>query len=113
MKKKGILERLKEGPVLGDGGYLLELEKRGWVRAGPFTPEVAPSRPAAPRISGRISGYCRTAPMMLMRPRSMRISRYRKTADSVCARMNLVTCYLDSPIYMTATTARKELAIGV
>ena len=30
--KKGILERLKEGPVLGDGGYLLELEKRGWVR---------------------------------------------------------------------------------
>ena len=22
MKKKGILERLKEGPVLGDGGYL-------------------------------------------------------------------------------------------
>lgn len=41
MKKKGILERLKEGPVLGDGGYLLELEKRGWVRPGPFTPEVA------------------------------------------------------------------------
>ena len=41
MKKKGILERLKDGPVLGDGGYLLELEKRGWVRAGPFTPEVA------------------------------------------------------------------------
>jgi betaine-homocysteine S-methyltransferase len=40
MKKKGILERLKDGPVLGDGGYLLELEKRGWVRAGPFTPEV-------------------------------------------------------------------------
>src|ERR1700704_4567011 len=41
MAKKGILERLKEGPVLGDGGYLLELEKRGWVRPGPFTPEVA------------------------------------------------------------------------
>jgi len=37
IKKKGILERLKDGPVLGDGGYLLELEKRGWVRAGPFT----------------------------------------------------------------------------
>jgi betaine-homocysteine S-methyltransferase len=43
--KKGILERLKEGPVLGDGGYLLELEKRGWVRAGPFTPEVALTNP--------------------------------------------------------------------
>ena len=46
-KKKTILERLKEGPVLGDGGYLLELEKRGWVRAGPFTPEVALTRPEA------------------------------------------------------------------
>ena len=49
MKKKGILERLKEGPVLGDGGYLLELEKRGWVRAGPFTPEVALLYPDALR----------------------------------------------------------------
>jgi betaine-homocysteine S-methyltransferase len=47
--KKGILERLKEGPVLGDGGYLLELEKRGWVRAGPFTPEVALLNPEALR----------------------------------------------------------------
>jgi betaine-homocysteine S-methyltransferase len=37
---KSILERLAEGPVLGDGGYLLELEKRGYVQAGPFTPEV-------------------------------------------------------------------------
>ena len=44
-KKRGILERLKEGPVLGDGGYLLELEKRGRVRAGPFTPEVALNNP--------------------------------------------------------------------
>ena len=47
--KKGILERLKEGVVLGDGGYLLELEKRGWVRAGPFTPEVALTNPQALR----------------------------------------------------------------
>ena len=45
--RKGILEKLKEGPVLGDGGYLLELEKRGWVRAGPFTPEVALTNPEA------------------------------------------------------------------
>jgi len=45
--KKGILERLAEGVVVGDGGYLLELEKRGWVRAGPFTPEVVLTRPQA------------------------------------------------------------------
>ena len=49
MAKKGILERLKEGVVLGDGGYLLELEKRGWVRPGPFTPEVAITHPEALR----------------------------------------------------------------
>src|ERR1700741_5245597 len=49
MPKRGILERLKEGPVLGDGGYLLELEKRGWVRPGPFTPEVAIVYPDALR----------------------------------------------------------------
>ena len=45
--KRGILEKLAEGPVLGDGGYLLELEKRGRVRAGPFTPEVALENPEA------------------------------------------------------------------
>ncbi len=44
---KGLLERLKDGPVLGDGGYLLELEKRGYVQAGPFTPEVAIEHPDA------------------------------------------------------------------
>ncbi|HUF38243.1 MAG TPA: homocysteine S-methyltransferase family protein [Anaerolineales bacterium] len=42
-----ILDRLARGPVLGDGGYLLELEKRGYVRAGPFTPEVALTHPDA------------------------------------------------------------------
>ena len=43
----GILERLADGPVLGDGGYLLELEKRGYVQAGPFTPEVVLDHPEA------------------------------------------------------------------
>jgi betaine-homocysteine S-methyltransferase len=47
--KKNILQKLKEGVVLGDGGYLLELEKRGWVRAGPFTPEVVLTNPEALR----------------------------------------------------------------
>ncbi len=48
-KKKGILERLKEGVVLGDGGYILELERRGYVQAGPYTPEVAIEHPEALR----------------------------------------------------------------
>ncbi|HVL53519.1 MAG TPA: homocysteine S-methyltransferase family protein, partial [Vitreimonas sp.] len=44
---RGLLERLADGPVLGDGGYLLELEKRGYVQAGPFTPEVSITDPDA------------------------------------------------------------------
>ena len=44
---KGILERLSDGTVLGDGGYLLELERRGYVQAGPFVPEASLTRPEA------------------------------------------------------------------
>ncbi|MGZ8630968.1 MAG: homocysteine S-methyltransferase family protein [Actinomycetota bacterium] len=46
-ESRGILERLAKEPVLGDGGYLLELEKRGYVQAGPFTPEVVIEHPEA------------------------------------------------------------------
>ncbi len=46
---KSILEKLKEGVVLGDGGYLLALESRGYVQAGPFTPEVTIEHPNALR----------------------------------------------------------------
>ncbi len=46
---KGILERLSEGVVLGDGGYIVELEQRGWVTAGAFTPEVELEHPGAIR----------------------------------------------------------------
>ena len=42
---RGILQRLSEGVVLGDGGYLLE--RRGFGQAGPFVPEVSLTRPGA------------------------------------------------------------------
>lgn len=42
-----ILERLKEGIVIGDGGMLFELERRGYVSAGPFTPEAVIEDPDA------------------------------------------------------------------
>merc|ERR1719186_589141 len=45
--KKGLLQRLEEGPVIGDGGFLFELEKRGYITAGPFTPEVVVEHPEA------------------------------------------------------------------
>ncbi|XP_019614477.1 PREDICTED: betaine--homocysteine S-methyltransferase 1-like [Branchiostoma belcheri] len=47
MVKKGLLERLREGPVVGDGGYLFTLEKRGYVMAGPYTTEAVMEHPEA------------------------------------------------------------------
>ena len=47
MGTKSILERLSEGIVLGDGGYIVELEQRGYVVAGAFTPEIAITHPEA------------------------------------------------------------------
>src|SRR5207244_2994006 len=59
---KPITELLSAGVVLGDGGYLIELERRGYVDSGSgreqvgtgrgsgqFTPEVAIERPDALR----------------------------------------------------------------
>jgi len=37
---KSILDLLKEGPVVGDGSMCMTLEKRGYCRAGPWTPEA-------------------------------------------------------------------------
>lgn len=47
MTKKGLLERLAEGPIIGDGGFVFALEKRGYVKAGPWTPEAAVENPEA------------------------------------------------------------------
>ncbi|XP_039250161.2 betaine--homocysteine S-methyltransferase 1-like [Styela clava] len=45
--KKGILERLAEGPVIGDGSMIFTLERRGYVKAGPWTPEATVEYPDA------------------------------------------------------------------
>lgn len=60
--KLNLLDLMKKGPVLGDGGYLIELERRGYVESGSrkgkvgtgrgsgqFTPEVAIENPEALR----------------------------------------------------------------
>src|SRR5262245_27034923 len=59
---KTLNELLAQGAVVGDGGYLIELERRGWVDSGSgreqvgtgrgsgqFTPEVAIENPEALR----------------------------------------------------------------
>src|SRR4029078_6565820 len=60
--RKNITKLIKEGVVLGDGGYLIELERRGYVDSGSrrekvgtgrgsgqFTPEIAIEHPDALR----------------------------------------------------------------
>ncbi|TDH13016.1 hypothetical protein EPR50_G00052690 [Perca flavescens] len=48
--KKGIIERLNAGEVvIGDGGFVFALEKRGYVKAGPWTPEASVTHPEAVR----------------------------------------------------------------
>jgi betaine-homocysteine S-methyltransferase len=42
-------QRLAEGVVLGAEGYVFELERRGYVQAGPFVPEVILDAPDALR----------------------------------------------------------------
>ena len=49
MSNKDILKRLDEGVVLGDGGYIVELEQRGYVVTGAFTPEISLIYPEAVR----------------------------------------------------------------
>ncbi len=44
-----IMDMLANDVVLGDGGYIVELEKRGYVIAGAFTPELALENPDAIR----------------------------------------------------------------
>ena len=43
----GIAERLREGTVLGAEGYVFELERRGYIKAGPYVPEVVLDFPEA------------------------------------------------------------------
>ena len=44
---RGIEQRLAEGPVLGAAGYVFELERRGYIKAGPYVPEVVLDFPGA------------------------------------------------------------------
>ena len=44
-----LQQRLADGVVLGAAGYVFELERRGYVKAGPFVPEVVLDHPEAVR----------------------------------------------------------------
>ena len=43
--KPGLLERLAQGPVICAEGYLFECERRGYLQAGAYVPEVVLDHP--------------------------------------------------------------------
>lgn len=45
MSKRSLSERLEQGTVIVGEGYLFELERRGYLQAGTFVPEVALENP--------------------------------------------------------------------
>jgi len=47
MSGLGIAERLRAGTVVGAEGYVFELERRGYIKAGPYVPEVVLDFPEA------------------------------------------------------------------
>ena len=40
-KKRGLIERLNQGPVICAEGFLFEIEKRGYMSSGEFVPMVS------------------------------------------------------------------------
>jgi betaine-homocysteine S-methyltransferase len=44
-RTSGLLKRLEHGPVICAEGYLFELERRGYLQAGAFVPEVVLEHP--------------------------------------------------------------------
>ena len=47
--KLGLMERLETGVILAAEGYLFELERRGYLQAGAYVPEVVLDNPDAVR----------------------------------------------------------------
>lgn len=47
MTSLNLLERLEQGPVICAEGYLFEMERRGYLQAGAFVPEVVLEHPHA------------------------------------------------------------------
>jgi betaine-homocysteine S-methyltransferase len=43
----GLSQRLESGPMLVAEGYIFEMERRGYIKAGPFVPEVVLDYPDA------------------------------------------------------------------
>ena len=44
-KKRGLIERLNQGPIICAEGFLFEIEKRGYMSSEQFVPMVSLENP--------------------------------------------------------------------
>src|SRR3954447_21527862 len=51
--RAGLLERLEDGPVICAEGYLFEFERRGYLQAGAFVPEIVLEEPGLVEVLSR------------------------------------------------------------
>ena len=58
MSKESILDILSKRPIIGDGSYVFTLEKRGYVKGGPWTPEAVIEYPNAGKNEDRFLWMC-------------------------------------------------------
>jgi len=103
MPKKGLLERLAEGPVIGDGGFVFAMEKRGYVKAGPWTPEVVMENPEA--VEGLHREFARAGADV------MQAFTFYASDDKLDNRGNMAgKLYTGSAINMRASELAKKVA---
>ena len=52
--KPSILDVMTQRPVVGDGGYVTLLERRGYAKAGRWTPEAVIEHPEGGESLGNV-----------------------------------------------------------
>ena len=82
-----LLERLEQGPVICAEGYLFEFERRGYLQAGAFVPEVVLEHPevvdaAPPRVRARRLGRRRGVHVLRAPREAARRSATRATSSA-------------------------------
>ena len=79
-----FLERLSDGVMIGAEGYVFELERRGYIKAGPYVPEVILDAPDALRQLHR--EFLRAGSDVMVAP--ARIRQMNASVKLCCAKTN-------------------------
>ena len=79
-----LQSRLDAGPVICAEGYLFELERRGYLQAGPFVPEVVLEHPEAVR-ENREAVSCHVAALPVIYRTTEAEPTFQALSDRDCA----------------------------